>query len=147
MVGNSHTAGKKVNYKQRKDSLIKESRKIDKNAEITNVWTNQDVMSIDYLPFIGRYSRFTPNMFVQTAFHTWGMTNSHVAALLISREILNKENPYKNLYNPLRFSHINSLSESIKIDSIDGSLTIATATFLKHVAIFLSNSRTPASLV
>lgn len=122
MVGNSHTAGDKVNYKKRIDSLINESKKIDNDAEITNVWTNQDVMSIDYLPFIGQYSRFTPNMFVQTAFHTWGVTNSHVAALLISREILNKENPYKDLYNPLRFSHINSLTESIKIigKSING---------------------------
>ncbi len=122
LVGNSHTAGQKVNYKQKTDSLIKEAKKIDKNAKITNVWTNQDVMSIDYLPFIGQYSRFTPNMFVQTAFHTWGMTNSHVAALLVSREILNKKNPFKYLYNPLRFSHINSIVESIKIigKSING---------------------------
>jgi len=122
MVGNSHTAGKKVNYKKRIDTLIKESKKIDKESKITNIWTNQDVMSIDYLPFIGQYSRFTPNMFVETAFHTWGMTNSHVAALLVSREILNKNNPYKYLYNPLRFSHINSLMESMKIigKSING---------------------------
>jgi len=124
MVGNSHIAGQKVNYKQKINSLIKESKKIDKNTEITNIWSNQDVLSIDYLPFIGQYSRFTPNMFVQTAFHTWGMTNSHVASLLISREILNKKNPYKTLYNPLRFSHINSLAESIKLigKSINGLL-------------------------
>lgn len=124
MVGNSHTAGKKVNYKNRIDSLIKEYKKIDESGEITNIWSNQDVMSIDYLPFIGQYSRFTPNMFVETAYHTWGMTNSHVAALLVSREILKKKNPYKYLYNPLRFSHINSVMESIKIigKSINGLL-------------------------
>jgi len=124
MVGNSHTAGKSVNYENNIKNLIKAAKKIDNNIEITHIWSNQDVMSIDYLPFIGQYSRFTPNMFVQTAFHTWGMTNSHVAALLVSREILNKKNPYKELYNPLRFSHINSLPESIKIigKSINGLL-------------------------
>ena len=34
MVGNSHTAGKKVNYKKKIENLIKEVNKIDKDAKI-----------------------------------------------------------------------------------------------------------------
>lgn len=115
MVGNSHKAGNKVNYHRCMSKLKNSVYEFDKNAIIINEWTNQDVMSIDFLPFIGQYSRFHPNIYVATAFHTWGMTNSHVAALLISKEITNTESEYKKLYSPLRFSHIRSPIESIKI--------------------------------
>ena len=115
MVGSSHKAGTKVNYKKRMKKLRESVYEFDKDAVIINEWTNQDVMSIDSLPFIGKYSRCYPNMYVATAFHTWGMTNSHVAAILLSKEIMGKKSRYKELFNPLRISHIRSPIESLKI--------------------------------
>lgn len=122
MVGNSHIAGENVDYQEKSKNLINSVLEFDKNAKILNVWTNQDVMSIDYLPFIGQYSRFLPNMYVATAFQTWGMTNSHIASKIISDIIQKKDNKYINLYNPLRLSHIKSLNESCKMikKSING---------------------------
>lgn len=111
MVGNSHTAGNNSDQSNCSDNLMRAVFRFDNDAEILNEWTNQDVMSIDYLPFIGQYSRFTPNMYVATAFHTWGMTNSHLAAMILSSD----QHKYKELYNPLRFSHLKSLLESVKM--------------------------------
>lgn len=122
IVGNSHKSGDKVNYQEYMSKLRSSVYEFDKDAIITNEWTNQDVMSIDSLPFIGQYSRFHPNIYVATAFHTWGMTNSHVAALLISKEILNGKSEYTKIYSPLRFSHIKSPLESLKMvgKAVDG---------------------------
>lgn len=115
MLGNSHICGKEAKDENPLKSLEKKAFDFDKNARISYEWTNQDVLSIDYLPFIGEYSRFTPNMYVATAFETWGMTNSHVSALLLTKTILNKKSSYQELYSPLRFSHVKSIFESAKM--------------------------------
>ena len=124
-AGNSHIAGKKHKYSQNPSAqLIQEIKKFDANATIIDTWTNQDVLSIDYLPYIGRYSRLYKHIYVATSFSTWGMTNSHVASLLLKDIILGKKNKYQELYNSQRLSHILSPIESIKqiARAIDGLL-------------------------
>ena len=41
-------------------------------------------MSVDGVPFIGRYARSRPEWYVATGFGKWGMTNSMVSARLIT---------------------------------------------------------------
>ena len=81
----------------------------DKEATILNEWSTEDCMPVDYVPFIGKYALTTPNLYVATGFQKWGMTNSHVAALTIKRDILELDNLYKELYNPTRFSHLRGI--------------------------------------
>ena len=40
-------------------------------------------MTLDGLPYIGRFSKSRPNWYVATGFEKWGMTNSMIAALAI----------------------------------------------------------------
>jgi glycine/D-amino acid oxidase-like deaminating enzyme len=65
-------------------------------------WHSQDLMSADGLPFIGPYSRRTPNHFVAAGFSKWGMTNSMVAAQAISARILGEPLPESEIFNPAR---------------------------------------------
>lgn len=67
-------------------------------------WSAQDCMPHDGIPFIGRYSVFTPNLYVATGFQKWGMTTSMVAAQILRDEICGKENPYKKLFSPQRLN-------------------------------------------
>ena len=60
---------------------------------------NYDVITNDYLPFIGLLK---PNLFIATGFNTWGMTNSNVASNIINDILLNKKNEYIALFNPYR---------------------------------------------
>ena len=46
-------------------------------------WATQDCVTLDHIPYIGRYGRRTPDLFVATGFNKWGMTNSMVAAMLL----------------------------------------------------------------
>lgn len=65
-------------------------------------WATQDCMSLDNIPYIGQYSKNTPNLYVATGFHKWGMTSAMVAATLLRDLVLEKENPYAAVFNPSR---------------------------------------------
>ena len=59
-------------------------------------------MTLDGIPYIGKYSKNTSNLFVATGFNKWGMTSSMAAAEIITDIILKKENPYIELFSPSR---------------------------------------------
>lgn len=71
-------------------------------AKIRARWATQDCMSLDGMPYIGRYSRATPDLYVATGFQKWGMSSSMAAADLLTDLILGKENPYEQLFSPQR---------------------------------------------
>ncbi len=72
------------------------------NAKIAARWATQDCMSLDGMPYIGSYSRSTPDLYVATGFQKWGMSSSMVAALLLTDLVQGKENPYADLFSPQR---------------------------------------------
>ena len=59
-------------------------------------------MSLDQIPYIGRYSKHTPNLYVASGFNKWGMTGSMIAAMLLCDKILNRENDYADIFDPSR---------------------------------------------
>ncbi len=74
-------------------------------------WSAQDCMTIDGIPYIGKYADSTPNIYVATGFNKWGMTSSMVSAMIISDLILEKDNDFSEIFSPKRFD----LSLSINI--------------------------------
>ena len=69
--------------------------------EVAN-WSAQDCMTLDSLPYIGKYSRWRPNWYVATGFEKWGMTGSMAAAMIIRDLIMGKANPYTAMVSPQR---------------------------------------------
>ena len=65
-------------------------------------WAAQDCMSLDGVPYIGRYSRRTPGLFVATGFNKWGMTSSMAAAMLLCDLVQGRKNPYAQVFSPSR---------------------------------------------
>ena len=66
-------------------------------------WAAQDCMPHDGIPFIGRYSMFTPQLYVAPGFQKWGMSTSMVAAMILRDEICGMGNPYAEVFCPQRF--------------------------------------------
>lgn len=62
-------------------------------------WSNQDCMTLDSIPYIGRYSSSTPNVYVATGFNHWGMTTSMAAAHILCDMIQGKKNPYADVFS------------------------------------------------
>lgn len=71
-------------------------------AEERLAWANQDCMSLDGLPYIGEYSPHMPNVYVATGFNAWGMTNSMVAARMLTEQICGRKHPLTNALSPSR---------------------------------------------
>ncbi|MDO4573137.1 MAG: FAD-dependent oxidoreductase [Clostridia bacterium] len=65
-------------------------------------WAAQDCMSLDGVPYIGRYSPNTPDLFVAGGFNKWGMTLSMVAAMLLCDFMRGRDNPYAPVFMPER---------------------------------------------
>ena len=65
-------------------------------------WATQDCMSLDGVPYIGRYSAATPDWYVATGFNKWGMTTSMVAAMLLTDLVLGKATPCAAVFSPTR---------------------------------------------
>lgn len=64
-------------------------------------WVNQDCVSLDGLPYIGKY-RFLQNVYVATGFNLWGMTGSMISANIITDLINGKKNALSSLFSPYR---------------------------------------------
>lgn len=65
-------------------------------------WAAQDCMTLDGVPYIGQYSKSTPNLYVATGFNKWGMSSSMAAAKLLCRLVTGKISPYEQLFSPSR---------------------------------------------
>ena len=71
-------------------------------AKIVTKWATQDCMTLDGVPYIGRYSRGTSDLYVATGFNKWGMTSSMASAKILADLIKGKSNPYADVFAPSR---------------------------------------------
>lgn len=65
-------------------------------------WATQDCMSLDKIPYIGQYSKNTPDLFVATGFNKWGMTSSMVSAMILNDLVQGVKNDYADIFSPSR---------------------------------------------
>jgi len=67
-------------------------------------WSAQDCMSLDGIPYIGRFADSRPQWYVAAGFNKWGMTSAMVASRIIPDMICGTENVYAPVFSPQRFN-------------------------------------------
>lgn len=72
------------------------------DAKVRYQWAAQDCMSLDGIPYIGHYSKNTPDMYVATGFNKWGVTSSMVSAMLLCDMVQGKKNDFAEVFSPQR---------------------------------------------
>ena len=97
--GGGHRTGKFGGGWQELEQLAREHYT---HGKITHRWATQDCMSLDGVPYIGQYSARTENLYVATGFNKWGMSSSMAAARLLTDLVLEKANPYAEVFSPSR---------------------------------------------
>lgn len=65
-------------------------------------WAAQDCMSLDNIPYIGKYSKKTVNFWVATGFNKWGMTGAMLSAMILCDMIQERKNNYSEIFDPSR---------------------------------------------
>ncbi len=76
-------------------------------------WSTQDVMTLDHVPYIGKIGSGMNNTYVATGFEKWGMTNGTAASVILSDLILKRNNPWTEVFDPLRFKPTVSVKELV----------------------------------
>lgn len=71
-------------------------------AQIVFRWAAQDCMTLDSVPYIGRYSDSTTGLYVATGFNKWGMTSSMISAMLLADLVTGQHSPYEKIFSPSR---------------------------------------------
>lgn len=71
-------------------------------AQIVFRWAAQDCMTLDSVPYIGRYSDSTTGLYVATGFNKWGMTSSMVSAMMLADLVTGQHSPYEEVFSPSR---------------------------------------------
>ena len=112
----------KVNYNNSKTDFFKYFKK-----EPEYNWMNQDIVSNDSLPIIGSINK---NLYILTAFNTWGMTNATIGGKIIRDLIVERESKYERIFNPKR------INVSLLFNSFIGSFSYLKA-YIK--SIFIKN--------
>lgn len=97
--GGAHRTGKSGgNWQELRDFADRNYRGcVEKYA-----WATQDCMTLDGVPYIGLYSKHMPDCYVATGFHKWGMTSSMVSAMILTDMVMEKKNPYAEVFAPSR---------------------------------------------
>ena len=97
--GGGHRTGKRG---EGWNGLEKAAQKYYPESKEICRWATQDCMSLDGIPYIGQYSKKTPQFYVTTGFNKWGMTTSMVSAMILSDLVQDKENIYASIFSPSR---------------------------------------------
>lgn len=90
-------------------------KKMYPDGKILYKWTAEDCITLDKIPYIGKFSNMMPNMFVATGFNKWGITSSNIAAKIISDKILGKENKYEDIFKSTRMEPVKNRLEVTEI--------------------------------
>ncbi len=110
IAGNGHRVGRNINKVDSYKFLEDIAKKIfGSNFTVIDKWSTQDCISMDKIPYIGKFSSLMSNIYVATGFNKWGMALSNVASNIISDDILGKENKYKNLFTATRMDVIKNM--------------------------------------
>jgi len=117
--GGGHRTGKKGGGWQELEDF---AQKHYGEAKTVTRWATQDCMTLDGIPYIGRYAKSTPDVFVATGFNKWGMTNALVGANVLCDLVRGKPNPYTAVFAPSRTVLRPQLAVNI-FESLIGLLT------------------------
>jgi len=114
--GGGHRSGKNQ-YGGKYAGLEKAAQRFFPQSHIYCRWSAQDCMTHDSIPYIGHFSSATPNIYVATGFNKWGMSNSMVAAMLLSAQLTEGRSNF-GIFSPQRQNFFPSL-EGTFLDSIE----------------------------
>ena len=112
--GDSHKTGQDDETERHYAALEEFARDRFSVRSIEYRWSTQDHMSVDQVPYIGKLRRGSDRLYIATGFNKWGMTGGTLAGVVISDQILGRENPWSELFDPNRAKPLASAKEFVK---------------------------------
>ena len=111
--GENHKTGQGIDTLKHYHALEEFAEEVFGIKEYLYRWSAQDLVTLDKVPYIGPMTDEKENILVATGYKKWGMTTGTMAAHLLTDYVLERDNPYKELYSPSRFTADPSLRSVI----------------------------------
>jgi len=112
--GENHKTGQSKDTSKHYSNLLDFAKDTFTVEDVPFYWSAQDLLTLDDVPYVGNLTSNHPNIYVATGFGKWGMTNSTAASLLITDLITKGDSPWKDVYDPSRFTPSASAKTFIK---------------------------------
>lgn len=96
------------------EALRRKARALWPGSRETAAWSAQDCMTLDGVPYVGRFSPTRPHWYVAAGFNKWGMTGSMAAALRLAQLFTEGVEGERSVFSPRRFVISASLSNAGK---------------------------------
>lgn len=87
-------------------------------------WATQDCMTLDGVPYIGRYGSRTEGLYVAAGFNKWGMTNAMAASRILSDMLAGRRSPYADVFSPTR----SMLRPQLAANALEAAVSLITPT-------------------
>jgi glycine/D-amino acid oxidase-like deaminating enzyme/nitrite reductase/ring-hydroxylating ferredoxin subunit len=100
--GEGHPAVETVDGPERYGRLEAWARERFPVSSIEYRWSTQDAVSVDGVPYIGRLTPFSRNLYVATGFRKWGLSNGTVAGEILADRLLGRRNPWATVFDSNR---------------------------------------------
>jgi nitrite reductase/ring-hydroxylating ferredoxin subunit len=100
--GEGHRASDEVDASERYSRLEAWARERFPVTTLEYRWSTQDALPIDGVPYVGKMSSFSRNVYVATGFRKWGLSNGTVAGMILSDTILGRPNPWAGVFDSNR---------------------------------------------
>jgi glycine/D-amino acid oxidase-like deaminating enzyme/nitrite reductase/ring-hydroxylating ferredoxin subunit len=111
--GLDHRTGEESNTFHYYQAISEFVRKHFNVKNIEYAWSTQDSVTLDGVPYIGRYTRDSKYLYVATGYAKWGMTSATAAAMIISDLIAGSSNAWTEVFDPSRFKPTASAEQMI----------------------------------
>ena len=111
VVGSDHKTGTQVDLSNSYKYLEEIAKNIYPKGKIKYHWNTEDCISLDKIPYIGRFSSVWEHCYVATGFNKWGISTSNIAAKIITDEILGERNEYAETFKSTRLEPIKNIKE------------------------------------
>lgn len=119
--GGSHRTGKQGGNWRDIDDFAKE---YCPNIMLKYQWATQDCMSLDGVPYIGQYSKRTPNLYVATGFNKWGFTSAMAAAIILCDMVQGVQNDLAEVFSPQR----SMIKPQLLVNGLEATVNLLTPT-------------------
>lgn len=111
VVGADHKTGEKTDLSNSYKKLENIAKQIYSQGKVENYWNTEDCITLDKIPYIGKYSTMWENAYVATGFNKWGITTSNIAANIITDMIIGRKNRYEDIFISTRVEPVKNRQE------------------------------------
>ena len=111
VVGADHKTGEKTDLSNSYKKLENITKQIYPQGKVENYWNTEDCITLDKIPYIGKYSNMWENAYVATGFNKWGITTSNIAANIITDMIIGRKNRYEDIFISTRVEPVKNRQE------------------------------------